>query len=217
MSLFAELNGNRIVTGVLVFPFLGIPYADVLLDKVADATGPQTLTVGPLAMKCVAITVGAFTGSTRVRVVGGTAGWRKSIPPKSYQHDLGVRKSTVIGDAARECGETVVVDTDGPVGQAFVRQLAPAARVLEQVGDPWWVRSDGITEVGIRSSDEIKSHFDVVSAQLSIGQLFIATDDLQDWVPGRRFQTPTISTRTLSTVVHHLEKDRVRTEAWINA
>lgn len=215
MSLFAELNGNRIVTGVLVFQFLGIPYADVLLDKVADISGPQTLTLGPLSVKCTAVTVGAFTGSTRVRVVGGAAGWRKTIGPKSYQHDLGVKKSTVVGDAARECGETVVVDADGSVGQAFVRQQSPAARVLEQVGDPWWVRPDGVTEVGVRASDEIKSHFDVVSAQLAIGQLFVATDDVQDWMPGRKFQTPTISLRTIASVVHHVEKDRIRTEAWV--
>lgn len=215
MSLYAELGGNRIVTGVVIIQFLGIPYADVLLDKVAEISGQQTLAIGPFSMSCSPVTVGAFTGSTRVRVVGGSAGWRKTIPPKSYQHDLGVKKSTVIGDAARECGERVVIDSDGAIGQAFVRQSAPAARVLEQVGDPWWVRPDGTTQVGLRSSAEIKSHFDVISAQLAIGQVFIATDDLQDWTPGRTFQTPTISMRTMSSVVHHIEKDRVRTEVWV--
>lgn len=215
MSLFAELSGNRIVIGAIVLPFLGIWHADVLLDKTSTITGPQTLTLGTLVMKCFPVSVGAFTGSTRVRVVGGAAGWRKTLPPKSYQHDLGVRKSTVIGDAARESGETAVVDADGSVGQAFVRQSAPAARVLEQVNDPWWVRPDGVTEVGLRGTDEIKSSFDVVSAQLAIGQLFIATDDVQDWAPARRFQTPTISMRMLSTVIHHIEKSKIRTEAWV--
>lgn len=215
MSLYAELSGNRIVTGVLVMQFLGIPYADILLDKVADVQGAQTLTVGPIIMKCFTVTAGTFSGSTRARVVGGVAGWRKPLPPKSYQHDLGVRKSTVIGDAARECGETVVIDADGPIGRSFVRVAAPAARVLEQVNDPWWVRNDGVTQVGARPTDEIKSHFDVMSSQLAIGQLFVATDDVQDWTPGRRFQTPTISMRTISMVVHHLEKDKVRTEAWV--
>ena len=101
------------------------------------------------------------------------------------------------------------------IGQAFIRQECPAARVLDQVGDPWWVRPDGVTEVGARATDEIKSHFDVVSAQLAIGQLFVATDDVQDWTPARQFQTPTISIRTLSTVIHHIEKEKIRTEAWV--
>ncbi len=215
MTLFAELGGNRIVTGVVVLQFLGIPYADVLLDKTVDVSGAQVLTLGPISMNVTTITIGAFSGSTRARVVGGAGGWRKTIGPKSYQHNVGVRKSTVIGDAARECGETVVVDADGSIGAAFVRQSAPAARVLEQVGDPWWVRPDGVTEVGVRSADEIKSSFDVISSQLAIGQLFVATDIVQDWTPGRRFQTPTIAMRTLSSVIHHIEKNRVRTEAWV--
>jgi hypothetical protein len=215
MTLFAELNGNRIVSGVIAFHFLGIPFGDVLLDKVADVSGAQTLTLGPLTMKCTAVNVGTFSGSTRVRVVGGAGGWRKQINAKSYQRPLGVKKSTILGDAARDCGETIVVDADASIGSAFVRQTAIAARVLEQVGDPWWVRNDGVTEVGERDTSQISSHFNVMSTQLAIGQVFLATDDLQDWNPGRRFQTPTISMRTISSVMHHIEKDRIRTEAWV--
>jgi len=120
-----------------------------------------------------------------------------------------------LGDAASAVGEKVAIDSDGAVGTAFVRQGAIAARVLEQVGDFWWMQPDGTTRVGARSNDVIVSAFDVVSAQLAIGQLFVATDIVEDWTPGRRFSTPTISQRTISTVMHHIDKGAVRTEAWI--
>lgn len=217
MSLFCSVDAFRVVTGVVCIQALGIWSADLLLDQVADiASGQQvSLVLGALTMKATSIIEGTFTGSTRVRLIGGFGGWRKQVPAKSYQHNAGVKKSTVLGDAASVVGEKVLIDSDGALGTAFVRQACPAARVLEQVGDFWWMQPDGTTRIGARSSDQIVSAFDVVSAQLAIGQLFIATDVVEDWTPGRKFQTATISQRTLSSVMHHIDKGAVRTEAWV--
>lgn len=215
MTLFAEISGNRVVSGSICILALGVWYADMLLDQSVQMSGPQTVSLGPLQMKGTSVIDGAFTGSTRVRVVGGAAGWRRTIPAKSYQHDLGVKKSTVIGDAARAVGETVSIAKDGILGSAFVRQGGPASRVLNQVGDIWYVRADGVTVIGPRDDTKIVSEFSVISAQLAVGQLVVATDNPQDWTPGRKFATETISERTLSAVMHKLDKDQFRTEAWV--
>jgi hypothetical protein len=217
VSIFCSVGEFRVVTGTITIMALGIWSADLLLDRVASVSGQQTLVLGPLSMLGTQIIEGSFTGSTRVRLVGGYGGWRKTIPAKSYNHSAGVKKSTVLGDAASACGEKVSIASDGAVGTAFVRQAAVAARVLEQVGDFWWVRNDGMTVVGPRDTSQIVSAFDVVSAQLAIGQIFVATDAVQDWTPGRTFQTETISRRTLSSVIHHIDKGQVRTEAWVLA
>ncbi len=217
MSIFCSVGSFRVVTGAIMIQAIGIWSADLLLDQVATVAGQQTVSLGPLSMLGTQIIEGTFTGSTRVRLVGGYGGWRKQIPAKSYSHAAGVKKSTVLGDAASACGERVSIASDGAVGTAFVRQAGPAARTLEQVGDFWWTRSDGVTVVGPRDATQIVSAFDVVSAQLAIGQLFIATDAVQDWTPGRTFQTETISRRTLSTVIHHVDKGQIRTEAWVLA
>lgn len=217
MSIFCSVGNFRVVTGAIIIQALGIWSADLLLDHVATVTGQQTLSLGPLSMLGTEISEGTFTGSTRVRLVGGYGGWRKQIPAKSYSHAAGVKKSTVIGDAASAVGEKISIAVDGAVGTAYVRQAAIAARVLEQVGDFWWIRNDGVTVVGPRDATQIVSSFDVVSAQLAIGQVFIATDAVQDWLPGRTFQTETLSRRTISTVIHHINKDSIRTEAWVLA
>jgi hypothetical protein len=215
MTLFCEVSGNRVVHGTITIPFLGIWHADLLMDQVVELSGLQTVTLGPLSLKGTSILAGTFSGSTRTRIVGGYAGWRKALPAKNYQHDLGVKKSTVLGDAAREAGEKLFQLTDGILGTKWVREQAIAARTLELCGDTWWMRGDAVTVVGTRDSSAIASHFNVISTQLAIGQLFVATDDVQDWIPGRTFSTPVISTRTISSVMHHIEKESIRTEAWV--
>jgi len=215
MTLFAEISGNRVVAGSICILALGVWYADMLLDRTVEISGAQTVSLGPLTMKGTVVIGGSFTGSTRVRVIGGAAGWRLPVPAKSYQHDLGVKKSTVIGDAARAVGETVSIAKDGILGSAFVRQRGPASRVLNQVGDLWYVRADGVTVIGARDASKIASEFSVISAQLAIGQIVVATENPQDWTPGRKFSTETISERTVSAVMHKIDKDQFRTEAWV--
>jgi hypothetical protein len=215
MSLFCEVSGRRVVSGSICILALGVWYADLLLDQPSSVVGAQTISLGPLQMQGTSVIQGTFTGSTRCRILAGKAGWRESVAAKSYQHDLGVKKSTVIGDVAKAVGETAIVSTDGIVGTAFVRQSGPAARVLNQVGDFWYVRADGVTVVGPRPSSLIMTAFDVMSAQLAVGQLVVATENPEDWTPGRKFSTPTISERTLSAVMHKIDKDAVRTEAWV--
>ncbi len=215
MTLFASVGSNRVVSGSICILALGVWYADLLLDHVATVSGKQTITLGGLVMQGTSVIDGAFTGSTRVRILGGNAGWRNVVPAKSYQHDLGVTKSTVLGDVAKAVGETVSVASDGILGTAFVRQSGPASRVLNQVGDFWFIRPDGVTQIGPRDGNRILSAFDVISAQLALGQLVVATDNPEEWVPGRRFSTPTISERTVSACMHKIDKDAVRTEVWV--
>lgn len=216
-ELFAALEGTEIVSGQIAFPYLGIWHADVLLARPAViADGPVTLVLAGLTLKGTRIGGnGIYSGTARYRVIGGAGGWRKTIGPQSYQHDAGVRKSLVLGDAARLAGEKVKIATDAALGTAWVRTEGPAVRTLSLVGDPWWIDNDGVTQVGPRPTAAIGSHFDLQSAQLVIGQVTVATDHPEDWVPGRTFSATTLSERTISSLYHRIEKGSLRTEVWI--
>src|SRR5262249_49179012 len=53
---------------------------------------------------------------------------------------------------------------DGPLPPDFVRQHAPASRILEQLfpTTPWWVGYDGKTLVGTRAQEEVTTSYDLL-------------------------------------------------------
>jgi hypothetical protein len=139
------------------------------------------------------------------------------LPARAYRSDLGVRLSTVLGDVARETGETIVQSDDPIIGTAFTRQSAPASRVFGMLGaaiPSWYVDTAGITQVGLRATSTIASGFDVIDADPKLGLATIATEHPEDLIPGRRILVGLAAPLEIATVIHHLEPDSLRSRLW---
>ncbi len=213
--MFCSLNGNRVTSLTLVKPQRGCAFADVTLDDVVRfATPAVTLVLAGLTVTASIIRSGDFTGATQARIVAGRGGWSQEIPERFYQNPFGLKLSPILMDAASAVGEAVIIDTDRTVGQFYVRERAVAARTLNQLTDGWWVQNDGVTHVGLRETPTVSSRFDVISADLGIGRVTIATDKPEDWDPGCFFSAPTITRRQVSAVIHRVNRDGLRTELW---
>lgn len=104
---------------------------------------------------------GTFIDRTKVCVIAGAGGWRKDVAARGYHNDAGARRSQVAGDAARDVGEVLEVDTSAEDRQAsggilavdFERLAGRASDVLERLyqDQPWWVDLEGTTRVGPRA------------------------------------------------------------------
>jgi hypothetical protein len=202
MTAFASLNGNRLTTVALCMPLYGTWSADVVLAESTMITTAVTLAIGDLSLVGSVYRQANFAGSRSARLIGGAGGWRKGLSRKPYANPAGLRRSMVIGDAAREVGEAVTLDADGTIGTFFVREAAPASRVLRQLaGALWWVDPAGMTHIGPRPTGAISSDFTVIHWSGKTGSFEIATDNYADWMPGKTFTAPTVSgTQTVSLV-----------------
>jgi len=214
MTSWASYAGARIVSGSVLIPLYGAMTADVhFADVTAVPSVASTLTVGDLIMAGTAVRTAGFAGARSARLVGGAGGWRRDVLARAY--DVGVTVSMVLGDAATEVGELVAVTTDRSLGQ-WVREPGPASRVLAMLaGSSWWINAAGVTQVGTpRSALPITSPFVVMSRDGASGLVQIATDTFADWMPGRTFVAPTISTPlTVKMVRHHFDREGIaRTE-----
>lgn len=216
MSLFAELNGNRARSVTLVMPYQGIWYADVYLDQSVSLSGIATLKIGGLSLKGSFFRSGAFVGASAFRLAGGFGGWSNIIPAKPYRSLFGVRFSLLALDAARECGELVVVPFDFTVGESYMRQNGPASRLLNTLATQWWIDTNGITHTEPRLTPTVSSQFDTIpdGTDLAAGKVRVATDKPEDWQPGCFFSSPVLPTMQISGVVHKLDRDKLRTDVW---
>lgn len=215
--MFAELAGNRIVGGSIVIPSYGACVANVMLDKEARLTSSSglELALGTLRLKVsVWRELVPFQGKTSLRLIGGFGGWGKTIPAKPYKLEAGVKLSLVLGDAARAVGEKITIGADRSVGRFYVRDEAPACRLLNRlVPRAWWIDADGTTKTGTRPSSAIVSPFTILNFDGARGALTIDSEFLADWVPGRTCKGITLDkTITIGGITHTIEKTGVKTE-----
>ena len=215
--MFASLNGVRCQSLTLTIPSRGLWTADAVLTNPLSDGGTATLIVAGLTLIGAFIRSADFLENGFARLVGGHGGWHQTIPEKYYQSPFGLRLTPILTDAASACGESVAVTTDSNVGNYYVRRNTTAARVLNQLCPEWWVRPDGVTQIGPRTTPIISSRFDVIAdgTNLASGRVQIATDKPEDWVPGCLFTAPTLpAQRQVSTVIHTLTSNKLRTTIW---
>lgn len=198
----------------VVVPLDGIWHADVA-TATAPAAAPSAVTVAIADLSLVGTVVrgDGHEGSYRARIVGGKAGWRRTVPARSYRHSAGVKRSTVLGDVAREVGETLHVMADASLGDAFVRQEGPAVRVLAQVlGADWYVDTDGTTVTGGRPAGTVAGPYAVIDYAADIGRAMVAADAIAEWLPGRTIGVGSLAGKLLVTVTHRIAGGSLRTE-----
>jgi len=196
MTLFASLSGAPVLSAAVVIPFYGAWSADVMLADVDSVPAGITLTVGNLSLAGAVMRQSAFGGRRTLRLVGGAGGWSRPIAPRHYQHSFGVTRGMVIGDAAREVGETAIVTNDATLGTDYVRMRPGggsllAGDVLRLVGvDNWYVDTQGITQVSAWPTRSVATAFQVIDFDPSSGRAEIATEDYASWLPGATFVSP---------------------------
>jgi hypothetical protein len=212
--MLASLNGIQVQAGQIVFPYYGLWVADLALSNAPDDTVTDaTIVLAGLTLQGTVFRGGSFLGNGSFRVIGGKGGWKNRIPPKFYQSSFGVKLRSVLTDVAREVSESVQVDVDRTLGQFYTREACPAGRLLWQLGRTWWVRADGVTQIGTRAPTVVTTPFDVLEGtNPSQGRVMVATDNPESWEPGVAFVAPTLSQKTVSTVIHHLSPNALRTE-----
>jgi len=197
------LNGGRVTGGSITIPKYGPWSADLSMAEVA--TLPSTIVpvvAGDLTLRGTVRRSNPFAGSQSARLVGGFGGWRKVIAAKGYSHVAGVKRSSVLVDAARACGEQIDTSTDKVIGVHFTRKEAKAEQVLHFLTDgKWWIDPDGVTQIKARDASLIATPFTVISSSGSKGRYEIATESIAPWQPGRTFRAPNVTgTQTISSV-----------------
>jgi hypothetical protein len=211
---YAEVNGVRVVSGVVTLPATGIWHCDLMLALPTPITGALAITIGNLALVGSSLRDVSYAGSRAMRIIGGAGGWRSIVAAKSYQQDAGVKLSLILNDAASDAGEKVSILTDSVYGPAFERFNSPASDVLNLCAPGWWMNLAGVVVVGARASAPITTKFDVTNFAGFDGKTQVATEDLASWIPGNTFAAPTLpAAQTISSVVHTFDDSgKARTE-----
>lgn len=210
MSAFTNFAGARIVSGRITMPLYGAWVADIVIADATPIPTTGTLAFGSLSLTGTVVRSLAYSGLQNARLVGGYGGWRRTIPSRAYQFAAGVLLSTVLGDAAKECGESVTVTTDASIGTAYVREQAPASRTLRGLaGALWWIDPTGTTRVGPRdgANAAVSSQYEVINANGGDGAYSIATDAPGDWFPGVSFTSPAVPVAKVVQFVTHTVTD----------
>lgn len=209
MAFWGHVDGIRITSGSITIPRHGAWTADLVLADESEHGAQSTLVAGDLELRGVAVRSRGFAGDRRLRMVGGAGGWMKTLKPRAYHNAAGLRLSMLLGDAAIEVGETVSIANDVTVGEYFVREAAPAQRLLRQLaGLGWWIDGAGVTQVRPRPTGPIKSEFTLINFDGATSKAIIATDALANWMPGRSFSTSTLpDAQTISMVRMKLAGD----------
>jgi len=193
---FLNLNGARIVAGTIMIPLYGLWAGDVSLAGDQAMPDRVTLTLGNLTMKGAVYRQATFAGTRYVRLVGGMGGWHKTLPRKTYVQLGGLQLSTVLRDAAAEVAEQLNIPSgvDRVIGQRWVREELPGARILRQVyGMNWHVDVAGVTQLAPWPAKTITSPFQVTKQDGGRGIIEVATEDYASWMPGVSFTSTTLT------------------------
>lgn len=152
---WAQLNGVPLTSGRVTVPRYGIWTANVELadDSATLPAGPAQLVIDDRTLVGTITRVSRTAGKVTAFVVGGAAGWPKVTEAAPYHSDAGITSKRVIGDLAREVGETLAANPvfrSSVVGTSYARERGQATRTLNALAEYWGVREDGLTYVGAR-------------------------------------------------------------------
>lgn len=210
------LNDRDILRGTAVLPRWGNWHADVNVasgDDIADGAA-VVLRLAGLLLNGSVQRGGSYRERGWYRIRGGTGGWATTIPEHAYRNELGVKLSTVLGDAAREAGETLGTFTDRRIGPAYVRSRGHAVQVLDRLEpENWYVDEDGVTQIGARKTVAFASSFVVVDMLPASPGIVVSAEDIAGLVPGAVLAVDDVELEA-ATVRHELTPDGLRSHVW---
>lgn len=195
---YMTLAGHRASSARVSLPLYGIWTADVVLPVAPELSGMVALVVGSLTLRGTPVRQADFAGDRLVRIVGGAYGWQRDVSAKGYRD---AKLSAILTDVAAECGERIEGYDSSAEVDHYARLQGPASRVLRDLAAPlWYMRTDGVTSLAVRDATPIVTPFQVTARDGAKGLTVVATEDPQDWMPGRRFAS--VTTPDLQTVSH---------------
>jgi len=184
MSL-VRLGGADASAARMQVPAWGRGWADVSLTDPVELAGAQVLTFADVTVKCFVVSGGAIHGRSAYRVVFGAGGWARDVAKRSYLDDSGVKLSSVLGDVARDAGETLVDIPATRVGRQYARAAGPASDILHILAQRnWYTDFAGVTHVGQRAQTEYRGSAPRTRVDTAVGVIELATDQIAGILPG---------------------------------
>ncbi len=209
----ATLNDKRATTARVQIPAWGCWYADVELDGEHTLSGPVTLKIADLTLVGTVLSGGPVKGRSQYRLVAGGGGWGRTLPKKPYVNDAGVKLATVLGDAAREAGETLgTISNATRLGPYWTRQAGQASNVLALVSErAWYVDNAGVTQLGVRPSANLPSNVTRIQPlDLARATVTLSSESIASILPG-----VTVDTITAVDVEHSISaQGGLRSKIW---
>jgi len=192
-------------------PAWGVWWADVEIDQPAELSGSVTLELSGLTLVGSVVSGGPWSGRARYRVAAGAGRWGVEIPAKSYANDLGVKVSTVLGDAAAAVGETLeTIAAALTVGPQWTREAGPASRQLHAIRPrAWHVGADGVTRLGAWPASAHSGEVTVLDSDDARGCYELAAESVAGIVPGA-----TVAGVEAVDVEHRVTPKGTRTTIW---
>lgn len=179
------VNGFAATRMRVQVPAWGAWWADVDLVEPETLAGRVSLALADVTLNGAIVSGGVADGRASYRIVGGAGGWGKALARKPYHSDAGVKIATVIGDAAREAGETLGAIPTTRVGPHYARAEGHASAVLHALAPrAWYVDFTGVTQLGSRAVTTYAG--DGVRTRIAPGArvIEVATESLASIVPG---------------------------------
>jgi len=182
----ATINGFTCTRVRVQLPSWGVWYADVEVAGEHVLAGAVELVLADAALSGTVIAGGAANGRSAYRIAGGAGRWGATVARRAYANDLGVRRSVLAEDVARDVGESVDEGgLEGAIGPAFTRANDRAAAVLDAIAPrAWRVDADGTTRFGARTTVAIATVAPRVRVDPKAGVLTIASSEIAALVPG---------------------------------
>lgn len=215
----ATVNGHQAMELRLNLPRTGAWWADASIADAVNLTGRVTLVLLDLTLTGTVYRSKAWAGSTKTRIVAGGGGWKNTIPARGYQSSQGLQLAPILGDAARECGETLGAVSSATVGLNYGRQRGAASQVFSLLKAlpgyaRWWVDDAGVTQIGTRATGLIQTALQVDSYNAAEGKLIISADQLTQIRPGRTLSDPVAGEHEVDAVIWTMERTKLRGEVW---
>ncbi len=183
----ATLNGIRATSARANIPAWGCWYAEASIDGEHVLEGPATLKIADLTLVGTVLSGGPTHGRSVYRIVGGKGGWGRSVPKKGYANDAGVKVATIVGDAAKEVGESLgTISASDRAGPAYARQAGPASRVLQDLAPRgWYVNEAGVTQLGARPAGALVGKVTRIDPyNKASGKVVLAAESISTILPG---------------------------------
>lgn len=184
MSL-ATLNGATSSKLRLQVPSWGAWFVDLDLTEPAELSGAAALSLAGQAMTGRILSGGVAHGRAGYRIIGGRGKWGATLRAKAYNTDNGVKLSTVLGDAARELGETIADVPSTSLGPHFARAAMSGFELLNLLAPQnWYIDFEGVTRIGARPTTAYTGNAPRVRVDPGFGVTDLAVDSLAGLVPG---------------------------------
>lgn len=183
----STLGGFTATSARVNIPAWGCWYAEASIDGEHILSGRVTLKIADLTLVGTILSGGTMLGRSSYRIVGGAGGWGRTVPKKSYANDATVKVATVIGDAAREVGESVAVIAQTlRTGPAYVREEGPASLALNTLAPgAWYVDEAGTTHLGARAAGALVGKVTRVNPiDKARGKVVLAAESIATILPG---------------------------------